>query len=91
MSANEPSASTSKAPRWKEVEQGSSLSRDAWRRLRKNRVAVVSAFILFAMLLICIVHPEVSHYRYDRADLNLGPTPPSRAHWRKSTTRRHRC
>lgn len=64
-----------------EIEAGSSLWRDAWRRLRKNRASVVSGVILGLLLLMCIIHPEISSYAYDKADLNLGPTPPSAAHW----------
>ncbi len=61
--------------------QGTSLWRDAYRRLRKNRAAVVSAGILVALILACILQPSLSSYRYDRADLALGPTAPSWAHW----------
>jgi oligopeptide transport system permease protein len=67
--------------RLEEIERGSSLWRDAWRRLRKNRAAVVSGVILIALLLACLLVPELSSYRYDRADLKLGATPPSWAHW----------
>ena len=64
-----------------ELEKGSSLWRDAWRRLKKNRAAVVSAVILIALVLGCILVPELSEWRYDRADLKTGATPPSWAHW----------
>ncbi|WP_438001747.1 ABC transporter permease subunit [Sorangium sp. So ce185] len=63
------------------LEQGSSLGRDAWRRLRKNRAAVVCGAVLLAMILACILVPELSSYRYDKADLKLGAQPPSLAHW----------
>ncbi|MFO0616141.1 MAG: ABC transporter permease subunit [Polyangiaceae bacterium] len=63
------------------LEKGSSLWADAWKRLRKNRVAVVSGVLLVVMLLVCILHPMFSSYAYDKADLKLGPTPPSSAHW----------
>jgi oligopeptide transport system permease protein len=53
---------------------------DAWRRLRRNRAAALSAVILLAMVLGCILVPELSKWRYDRADLSVGPTPPSLAH-----------
>lgn len=78
------SAAESKAPPSRsldQLEKGSSLWKDAWRRLKKNRVAVASAVILIVTLLVCLVHPEISAYRYDQADLNLGPTPPSWQHW----------
>ncbi len=64
-----------------EAEKGSSLGRDAWKRLRKNRAAVASGVILLAMILACLLVPQLSSYRYDQADLKLGPQPPSLAHW----------
>ncbi len=63
------------------LETGHSLWSDAWRRLKKNRPAVVSAVILAAMLLGCVLVPELSQWDYTKADLTLGPTPPSAAHW----------
>ncbi len=60
---------------------GHSLWSDAFRRLKKNRAALVSAVILGAMLLGCIVVPELSQWDYAKADLEIGPTPPSAAHW----------
>ena len=61
--------------------RSATLWKDAWRRLRKNRAASVSAAILLATLLACILVPEFSQYRYDQANLNLGATAPSWAHW----------
>jgi oligopeptide transport system permease protein len=63
------------------AEEGSSLGRDAWRRLKKNRAAVASAVILAALLAACVIVPEVSSFRYDEANLKLGPTPPTWEHW----------
>jgi oligopeptide transport system permease protein len=54
---------------------------DAWRRLRRNRAAVVSGAILLALIAACILVPELSAWRYDQADLATGPTPPSFKHW----------
>ena len=61
--------------------EGTSLWRDALRRLRKNRAAVISGVVLAAILVACVLVPSLSSYRYDLADLALGPTPPSWAHW----------
>lgn len=63
------------------LEQGSSLGRDAWRRLRKNRAAVFCGVVLAAMMIACVLVPELSSYRYDKADLELGAQPPSLEHW----------
>ncbi|MFO0553217.1 MAG: ABC transporter permease subunit [Polyangiaceae bacterium] len=63
------------------VERGSSLWLDAWRRLRKNKVSLVSGVILVLLAIACVLHPELSRYHYDEADLALGATGPSGAHW----------
>jgi len=64
-----------------ELEKGSSLWTDAWRRLRRNRAAVAAGAVLIVMIVACIVQPQLSHWRYDKADLALGGRPPSWAHW----------
>jgi oligopeptide transport system permease protein len=74
-----PSATTRLA--LEELEKGSSLWRDAWRRLRKNRAALVAAVALVLLVVSCVLVPELSQHRYDKADLKLGPTPPSWQHW----------
>lgn len=63
------------------AEHGSSLGRDALRRLAKNRAAVVAAALLLAMVIACFLVPALSRWRYDQANLKLGPTPPSLDHW----------
>ncbi len=63
------------------VERGSSLFRDARRRLVKNRAAVASAVILGVIFALCLVVPEVCKYRYDVTDLSVGSRPPSFEHW----------
>jgi oligopeptide transport system permease protein len=64
-----------------ELERGRSLWGDAWRRLKKNRAAVVSGVILLITIAACLLVPELSHWRYDQADLKFGPHPPSWLHW----------
>ncbi|MEO5729548.1 MAG: ABC transporter permease subunit [Byssovorax sp.] len=63
------------------LEKGSSLGRDALRRLAKNRAAVVAGVVLATLILACILVPSLSRWRYDQADLATGPTPPSWLHW----------
>lgn len=58
-----------------------SHERGAWRRLCKNRAALVSAIVLISLFTLCILVPEFSSYRYDKTDLALGPVPPSFEHW----------
>jgi oligopeptide transport system permease protein len=62
-------------------ERGTSLWKDAWRRLRKNRAAVASGAILLVMIVACVLVPAFSEHDYTAANLALGPTPPSAAHW----------
>jgi len=64
-----------------ELEAGTSLWRDAWRRLAKNRLAVFGAGVLGLLTLACVLGPLFSSYRYDAQDLSLGASAPSAAHW----------
>lgn len=62
-------------------ERGSSLWRDAWLRMRKNRFAV-ACMILFGLIVVaCIAGPWISGYQESQTDLNLKATGPSAAHW----------
>ena len=38
-----------------QFEQGTSLWEDAWARLRRNRLAVVSGFILAVIVVACVM------------------------------------
>ncbi|HYJ05245.1 MAG TPA: ABC transporter permease subunit [Chthoniobacterales bacterium] len=64
-----------------EQEAGSSLWRDAWHRLAKNKMAVASAIILILIILAAFLGPQLSGQSYETQDLRLGATPPSGAHW----------
>lgn len=64
-----------------EQEAGSSLWRDAWHRLAKNKMAVASAIILILIILAAFLGPQLSGQSYETQDLRLGATPPSAAHW----------
>lgn len=63
------------------IESGTSLWQDAWHRLRKNRLALASFWILVFMVLFCFVGPLLSPYDYRSNNLEktlLNPTP---GHW----------
>ena len=64
-----------------EQEAGSSLWRDAWHRLAKNKMAVVSAIILVLIILGAFLGPQFSGQSYETQDLRLGATAPSADHW----------
>jgi oligopeptide transport system permease protein len=72
-----PAASSTAVP----VEAGHSLWQDAWARLRKNRLALASAFVVTALALVCAAAPWLARYSYEEQDLALGAAPPSAKHW----------
>ena len=65
--------------------RGTSLWKDAWKRLRKNRMAVASIIVVSSLALACIVGPPLLkisfNYDYEAQDLDYGAQPPSLAHW----------
>ncbi|MEQ8516945.1 MAG: ABC transporter permease, partial [Chromatocurvus sp.] len=63
------------------AEEGTSLWRDAWRRLRRNRLALFGLGMLCLFILLALLTPWIAPYAYDAQDLNLGATPTSAAHW----------
>ncbi len=64
-----------------EAEQGTSLWKDAWLRLRKNRLALVGLVVLVFMIVIAILTPWIAPYSYETQNLDLGASPPSAQHW----------
>lgn len=63
------------------LEQGTSLGRDAWLRLRKNRLAMLSLAILIVIMLTAFMAPWLTPYSYETQNLALGATAPSAQHW----------
>ena len=63
-----------------QVEQGTSLWRDAWHRLSRNRLAVTGGAILLLITLVCFTGPLFAK-PHDKLDLALKATPPSLEHW----------
>jgi oligopeptide transport system permease protein len=72
------------APPGRELVAGSSLWADAWKRLRKNRLAVASGIVLLLLGVACVSGPGLiaATWGYDEAtqDLASGPRPPSWDH-----------
>ncbi|MEG1857121.1 MAG: ABC transporter permease [Pseudoflavonifractor sp.] len=55
--------------------------KDAWRRLRKNKIAIASLLLLLLLLVMALVAPMLSGYHFsgqDTAMVNKGPNP---THW----------
>ena len=63
-----------------EVEVGHSLWQDAWARLRKNRLAVLSGIVLITVSALCLIGPFFAPAP-DVQDLALYATPPTAKHW----------
>lgn len=63
------------------MEAGTSLWADAWRRLRRNRLALFGAIMLVVVLVFSVVGPWLVPYSYDEQDTALGASAPSAAHW----------
>jgi oligopeptide transport system permease protein len=68
-----------------EAIRGTSLWRDAWRRLKKNRAAVASGAIVILLVVACAIGPAILSagfgYAFEVQDLSYGARPPSPAHW----------
>lgn len=63
------------------VEQGTSLWQDAWHRLRKNKLAVISFLFLAVLSLLAMFGPMLSSASTTTQNLALGATAPGGAHW----------
>src|SRR5262245_2482720 len=63
----------------------SGLWRDAWWRVRRNRVAIAAAVVLALLVVLALVAPWLSAYDLDQVDWSLPQlaTPPGfeRGHW----------
>ncbi len=64
-----------------DIDEGSSLGRDAIARLKKNRMAILGLIFLVAVTLMAVLTPWIAPYSYEAQDLALGATPPSAEHW----------
>lgn len=62
-------------------EKGSSLGRDAWIRLRQNKLAVTGGLTLVFIGVICLITPIIAPYGYEEQNLALGASGPSLQHW----------
>ncbi len=63
------------------AEHGTSLWKDAWIRLKKNRLALFGLGVLIVFIIIALLTPWIAPYGYETQNLELGATPPSAAHW----------
>lgn len=59
----------------------SSLWKQTYRRLNKNKLAMISLYLLIFMFAACFIGPYFSPYLQDRTDITIVNQPPSTAHW----------
>jgi oligopeptide transport system permease protein len=62
------------------AEEGSSLWRDAWHRLLKNKLALAGAVIIILLTLLCILAGAIAPSP-NFQDLSRYASPPDRTHW----------
>ena len=54
---------------------------DAWRRLKQNKIAMISLTILTLLTILCIIGPSLSGYEFEVTDSNSVNLFPSKEHW----------
>jgi oligopeptide transport system permease protein len=60
---------------------GQSLWKDAWHRLQKNRMAVISLGFLAFEAILCALTPWIAPYGFESQTLSNTLAPPSAEHW----------
>jgi len=67
------------------AERGTSLGADAWRRLKKNKLAVLGGAMLLLIILLCFFGPLLlaswAHLSVDTQNLSRANEAPSAEHW----------
>lgn len=63
------------------VRPSSTYWQDAWRRLRRHRLAMIGLSVVILLFLIAVFGPMLSPYTYDQQDLYKTFQPPSWEHW----------
>lgn len=63
------------------AEKGSSLWKDAWMRLKKNRMSMIGLGVIIFMTVLSLITPWIAPYAYQAQDLDLGASAPSAKHW----------
>jgi len=58
-----------------------SYFKDAWRRLKENKVAIISLIILLVLVFMVIFGPMISGYQFEEIDKTARNEFPSASHW----------
>jgi oligopeptide transport system permease protein len=61
--------------------QSSSLWGDAWKRLKRNRFALVSAVFLIVMTFVAVFAAKLAPFSFEDQNIDLILSPPSSLHW----------
>lgn len=54
---------------------------DAWRRLKLNKVAMISLFFLVFIGIMCVIGPYLLPYKFNEQNLDIASRPPFGNHW----------
>ncbi len=54
---------------------------DAWRRFKKNKIALIAGFVLCCIILMCIIGPMICPHEFDYIDKTAKNLSPSSDHW----------
>ncbi|MBA4149699.1 MAG: ABC transporter permease subunit [Verrucomicrobia bacterium] len=63
------------------AEEGTSLWKDAWYRLKKNKLALISAIFILVLGTLCFSAPILPIQPYEAQNLAIRATPPSAEYW----------
>src|SRR5437868_4293399 len=69
-------ASIEPAPILENLEQGTSLWRDAWYRLKKNYVALFGLYAFCVIAFLCLAGPYFTGYTYEQTEITLKASSP---------------
>jgi peptide/nickel transport system permease protein len=61
--------------------QKTTQAAEVWRRLKRNKAAIVGGVIVFIFVLVALLAPVIAPYPPNEGDLALRLKPPSAAHW----------
>jgi len=79
MNSATPAATASIEPaplRVDQFEQGTSLWKDAWYRLRKNHVALFGLYAFCVIAFLCLIGPYFTGYTYEQTEISLKASAP---------------
>lgn len=70
-----------KQEREKAALEATSLGRDAWEHIKRNRMAQIGGVLFITITLMCWIGPWLSSYSLHQQDLAYGAQSPSAQHW----------